>query len=98
MWHADWIEYAVYIAVPLGDDADRIAAAAATIAPSPSDFSIREHADPSASADSELFLRIRGVGDQDQALARALEIYEEGRREAGLRRDYQAEPSLVPTA
>jgi hypothetical protein len=80
----------------LGEDADRIAAGAAVIAPDPSDFTIREHADPSASADSELFLRIRGVSDQDQALARALEIYEGGRREAGLRHDYRADPSLVP--
>jgi hypothetical protein len=63
-----------------------------------SDFSVREHADPNASADSELFFRIREVPDRDHALARALEIYDLGRREVGLSRDYRAEPSLVPAA
>lgn len=62
------------------------------------DFSIREHADPNASADSELFFRIRGVSDHDHALARALEIYELGREKVGLSHDYMAEPSLVPAA
>ncbi|MGV1047521.1 MAG: hypothetical protein ACOYD4_03210 [Solirubrobacterales bacterium] len=96
--HPRQIEYAVYIAVPLGDDADRIATAAAAFAPEGTQFSIREHGDPSESVDAELFLRIRGVEDRDEALARALEIYEAGRREAGLRRDLHAQPSLVPLA
>jgi hypothetical protein len=63
-----------------------------------SDFSVREHADPNASADSELFFRIREAPDRDHAFARALEIYEQGRREVGLSHDHGAEPSLVPAA
>lgn len=63
-----------------------------------SDFSIREHGDPSESADAELFLRIKGVSDGDEALARARVIYEEGRSKAGLSRDELARPSLVPQA
>lgn len=63
-----------------------------------SDYSVREHADPDASTGSELFLRIRGVSDHEHALARALEIYQLGRREVGLSHDLRAEPSLVPAA
>ena len=63
-----------------------------------SDFSIREHGDPSESTDGELFFRIKGVDDGDEALARALVIYGEGRSKAGLSRDDLARPSLVPLA
>ncbi len=82
--------------MPLGEDADRIAAAASRIAPSGFEFSLREHADPSQSRGVELIFRVSGVSHPDQALSRALEVYEAGRREAGLGPDGQAEDSLVP--
>ena len=66
--------------------------------PKGSKFSIREHADPNESVDAELCFRISGVGHPDEALARALEVYEAGRRESGLRPDVRAEASLVPLA
>jgi hypothetical protein len=92
------IEYAVYIALPLGDDADRIAVAASAAAPEGSDFSIRGHGDPSEHVDAELFFRVAGVSDADQALERALEAYGAGRRAAGLPPDANAQASLVPQA
>ncbi|MDX6627140.1 MAG: hypothetical protein QOE56_2129 [Solirubrobacterales bacterium] len=63
-----------------------------------SDFSIREHGDPSESTGAELFFRIKGVDDGEEALAKALMLYEVGRSKAGLSRDYLARPSLVPLA
>jgi hypothetical protein len=88
------VEYAVYIAVPLGDDADRIARAAASVAPPGFDFSLREHSDPSESADTELFFRVTGVSHPEEALERALQVYQAAREEAGLPLDLEAEPSL----
>jgi len=82
--------------VPIGDDADLIAAAGSRIAPEGFEFSIREHDDPSQSVGAELLFRIRGVGHPDQALGRALEVYAAGRREAGLGPDAFAQASLVP--
>ena len=96
MCHARSIEYAAYIAVPLGDDAGRIAAAASSLPPAGPRCSIREHSDPSQSTDAELFFRVKGVDDADEALARALEVYAAGRREAGMRPDWQAQASLIP--
>lgn len=90
------MEYAVYIAVPLGDDADQIARAAASVAPPGFDFSLREHSDPSESADAELFFRVTGVDHPEQALERALRIYEAAREEADLPLDLGVEPSLEP--
>ena len=81
----DPVEYAVYVAVPQGDDCDRIARAACAAAPAGSDFSIRDKGDPSESNDVELCLRISGVSLPEEAISRALEIYALGRREAGLK-------------
>jgi hypothetical protein len=88
------VEYAVYIAVPRGDDCDRIARAAYAVAPAEFDFSIREKGDPSESQDVELCLRISGVSLPEEAISRALEIYALGRREAGLKADPTAQASL----
>jgi hypothetical protein len=96
LWESAEIEYAVYISVPVGDDAGLIAAAGAEFAPDGSEFALREHGDPSQSVDGELYFRISGVGHPDQALARALEVYAAGRREAGLGPDRRAQASLVP--
>ncbi len=85
----------MYISVPVGEDAGLIAAAGSPFAPAGSEFSLREHGDPSQSIDAELFFRIIGVDHPDEALARALEVYEAGRREAGLTHDPHAEASLV---
>ena len=90
------MQYAVYIAVPIGDDADVIAGAAEAVAPPGFAFSLREHSDPSESADAELFFRVTGVERPEEALARALEVYEAARREAGLPLDSGVEPSLEP--
>jgi len=92
------IEYAVYISVPLGDDAGLIAEEGSRFAPAGSRFALREHGHPSQSVDAELYFRISGVDHPDQALGRALEVYEAGRREAGLGPDRRASPSLVPLA
>jgi hypothetical protein len=92
------VEYAVYIAVPLGDDAARIAAGASSLPRRGFAFRIREKSDPSEATAAELFFRIKGVDHADEALARALEVYEAGRKKAGLPLDERAEPSLVPVA
>ena len=88
------MEYAVYIAVPHGDDCDRIARAAGAAASAELDFSIREKGDPSESNDVELCFRISGVSLPEEAISRALEIYALGRREAGLAPDPTAQASL----
>lgn len=90
------VQYAVYIALPTGDDAEKIAVAAAKLKLPGFPFSIREHSDPSESSDAELFFRVSGVEGADEALQRALEVYEAAREEAGLRRDARVEPSLLP--
>jgi hypothetical protein len=88
------VEYAVYVAVPQGDDCDRIARAAYAAAPEEFDFSIREKGDPSESNDVELCFRIGGVSQPEEAISRALQLYELGRREAGLNPDLTARASL----
>ena len=90
------MEYAVYIVLPVGDDADRISAAATSAAPDEFEFRIRAKSDPSESADAELHFRIRGVENGQEALLRALEIYEGGRQEAGLGPDERIRISLEP--
>lgn len=90
------MEYAVYIALPTGDDADRISAAATAAAPIEFDFKIRTKSDPSESADAELHFRVRGVENGQEALVRALQIYEGGRAGAGLRPDERIRISLEP--
>lgn len=92
----DAVKYAVYIAVPAGDDTERIADAVSA-APLPGlPFQLREHSDPSESSDAELFFRVGGVEEPEEALERALQLYVAARKTAGLRPDYAAEPSLVP--
>jgi hypothetical protein len=88
------VEYAVYVAVPPGDDCDRIARAACAEAANRLAFSIRDKGDPSESSDAELCLRVRGVADPEEAIARALQIYALGRRKAGFREDMTPHASL----
>lgn len=88
------MEYAVYIAVPPGDDCDRIARAACAATPNEVDFAIRDKGDPSEASDVELCFRISGVTHPEEAIARALEIYALGRRESGLKPDPRAQASL----
>ena len=88
-------EYAVYIAIPPGDDGDRIARGASDAAPQDFDFSIRDKGDPSESSDVELCFRINGVSHPQEAISQALLIYGLGRREAGLTADEIPRASLV---
>jgi hypothetical protein len=88
------VEYAVYIALPPGEDADLIARTASTLTPPESDFSIREEGDPSESAVHELSFRVAGVDHPDQAMSKALRIYERARAAAGLGPDGRARASL----
>ena len=88
------MEYAVYIAVPDGEDADLIARHLIEVAPSGFDFSLRDKGDPSESIDVELCFRIRGVAHPEAALSQALELYALGRRAAGLRADGRPRASL----
>jgi hypothetical protein len=90
------MEYAVYIAMPVGEDAEWIVNSAASVAPPGFSFSLREHSDPSESADAELFFRVTGVKHPEEALERALQVYEAARQEAGLPLDRGVEPSLEP--
>jgi hypothetical protein len=90
------VKYAVYIALPLGEDTEPIAAAAKVVVPG-FPFQVREHSDPSESSDAELFFRIGGVEQPEEALERALQIYQAAREAAGLAPDPAAEPSLTPT-
>jgi hypothetical protein len=88
------MEYAVYVAVPAGEDSGRIARGVLEAAPSGVDFSLREKGDPSESSDVELCFRIRGVSHPEEALSLALRLYAFGRRAAGLKTDDQARVSL----
>ena len=88
------MEYAVYIAVPDGDDADLITRHLVEVAPSEFDFSLRDKGDPSESVDVELCFRIRGVAHPEAALSQALELYALGRHAAGLRVDGRPRASL----
>ena len=90
------VKYAVYIALPIGEDTEPIAAAASKVILPGFPFQIREHSDPSESSDAELFFRVGGVDHAEEALERALQIYQTAREAAGLRPDYAVEPSLVP--
>ena len=94
----DSVNYAVYIALPLGEDAAPIVEAASKVVLPGHRFSVREHGDPNAGADVELFLRLTGVSLPHEALEGALWIYDAAREAAGLRRDGRAEPSLEPIA
>jgi hypothetical protein len=91
------MQYAVYIALPTGDDAGKITDAAEATQLPGFPFSIREHSDPSESRDAELFFRVSGVAGPDEALERALQVYEAARDTAGLKRDGRVEPSLLPS-
>lgn len=100
-WHARMqpnrgagVEYAVYVAVPQGDDPERIARGAHAAVSTEFEFSIRDKGDPSESVDVELCFRIGGVSHPQEAVSRALELYELGRREAGLAPDPTPEASL----
>ncbi len=92
------MQYAVYIALPLGDDATQIADAAAALRIPGFRFAIREHSDPSESSDAELFFRVSGVDEPEEAIERALEIYAAARESAGLPPHTRVEPSLTPVA
>ena len=87
------MEYAVYVEVPQGDDGDLIARATTAAAPPDVDFSVREKSDPSESA-VELCFRLRDISHPDEALSRALALYELGRERAGLRPDRSGRASL----
>lgn len=89
------VQFAVYIGVPPGDDGNRIARGIREAAPNPSDFSVREKGDPSESSDYELCFRVSGVEHSDEAMARALDLYGLGRREAGMEPDGNASAYLV---
>jgi hypothetical protein len=89
------VEFAVYVAVPAGDDCDRIAECACDAAPREFDFSIREKSDPSESCDVELCFRVCGVSHSEEAVSQALQIYQLGRRKAGLKPDDTARASLA---
>jgi hypothetical protein len=90
------VEYAVYIALPPGEDADPIARTAATLTPPEVEFSIREDGDPSESTVHELSFRVAGVDHPDQAMAKALRIYARARAAAGLPPDGRGCASLEP--
>jgi hypothetical protein len=92
------LEYAVYIALPVGDDATRIAEAATGLRIPGFRFALRQHSDPSESSDAELFFRVSGVEQPEEALERALEIYNGAREAAGMQPDFRSEPSLTPVA
>jgi hypothetical protein len=89
------MEYAVYVAVPAGDDSRRIAQAARDGASNQLGFSVRENGDPSEGNDVELCFRIHEVSEPEEAIARALEIYALGRRAAGLRADPEPRAKLL---
>ena len=88
------MEYAVYVAVPSGEDSALIARGLLLVAPPELDFSLREKGDPSESTDVELCFRIRGVTNPEEALSQALHLYALGRRTAGLKADGKAAASL----
>ncbi len=92
------MNYAVYIALPLGEDAAPIVEVASKVVLPGHRFSVRRHGDPNAGADVELFLRLADISSPEEALAGALWIYDAAREAAGLRRDPRAEPSLEPLA
>jgi hypothetical protein len=92
------MQYAVYIAIPIGDDAEAIIDAASTLRLPGSRFSIRQHSDPSESSDAELFFRVSEVDQAEEALERALQVYVAARAAAGLLPDGMVEPSLTPVA
>lgn len=92
------MQYAVYIAIPIGEDPEPIILAASRLGLPGSPFRIRQHSDPSEASDGELFFRISDVEDGQEALERALQVYVAAREAAGLRPDSRVEPSLTPAA
>jgi hypothetical protein len=92
------VQYAVYIAIPVGEDPEPIIAAASKLGLPGFPFKIRQHSDPSEASDGELFFRVAGVEKGNEALARAHEVYIAAREAAGLRPDSRVEPSLTPVA
>jgi hypothetical protein len=92
------VKYAVYIALPPGESAEPIIGAASKLVLPGHSFSIREHGDPNAGRDGELFIRLGDVSLPEDALAGALRIYDAAREAAGLRRDSRAEASFESTA
>jgi hypothetical protein len=93
-----FVNYAVYIALPLGEDAAPIVEAASEVDLPGHGFSVRENGEPNAANDGELFFRVNDVSVPQEALAGALLVYAAAREAAGLRRDGRAEPSLEPVA
>ena len=91
------MKYAVYIALPSGEDAAPIVEAALEVVLPGHHFSVREFGDPMAGSNGELLFRVEDVSLSQEALAGALQIYEAARQAAGLRSDGWAEPSLEPT-
>jgi len=89
------VEYAVYVAVPPGEDCAGIVRGARVAAPKKFDFKVRGKGDPSESTDIELCFRIRGVTLPEEALSQALRIYELARDEAGLKPDRAPRASLA---
>jgi hypothetical protein len=88
------MEYAVYVAVPTGEDSGLIARGLLLVAPPELDFSLREKGDPSEATDVELCFRIRGVTDPEEALSQALRLYALGRKTVGLKADEKAAATL----
>jgi hypothetical protein len=89
------MEYAVYVAVPAGEDSDRIARGVLEAAPSGAGLLAARKRDPSESSDVELCFRIRGVSHPDEALSEALQLYALGRGAARLKPDDRARASLA---
>lgn len=89
------MEYAVYVAVPAGEDCGLIGRRLLEVVPAGLKFSLRAKGDPSESSDAELCFRIRGVSDQDEAVSAALALYARGRQAAGLEPDDDAQARLA---
>jgi hypothetical protein len=66
------MQYAVYIALLTGDDAEKITDAAEEMRLPGFPFSIREHSDPSESRDAELSFPVTGVAGPCECLARRI--------------------------
>lgn len=78
------MDHVIYIAVPDGDDADRIAHATVELAPTEFDFQVLERDEPRAPTRVELAFRIGGAATPEEAIARAQSIYVRARAEADL--------------
>jgi hypothetical protein len=89
------MEYAVYVAVPAGEDCGLIGRRLLEAVPAGLKYSLRGKSDPSESSDAELAFRIRDVSDQEEALSTALTLYARGREAAGLEPDADARARLA---